>query len=130
MPWPPPVTTATRPSNLNLSRYTGTPPSVGLLGRVKRIGQRMTLQTRQRPAVGIGEVAGLRIDADGDTVMHAGWIVAIGLHDEERSFRRPDVQVGLAAEPLRDDDVAGEFAPFAGLQVFRSHAERELGARL
>src|SRR6516162_5067279 len=81
---PPPVTTATRPSSLYLSRYTGCVPSLLLLtGRVGGIGEGVALQMRQCASLGIEQMAGLGIDMERNPVMDAGRIAACGLHNDQ-----------------------------------------------
>ena len=62
--------------------------SMSLLGGRTRVRERMPLQPRQRATVGIEQVAGLGVDPDGDAIMHARGIVAIGLDDKQRFRHR------------------------------------------
>src|SRR5271156_3919677 len=85
---PPPVTRATRPSSLYLSKYKGVYPQLWpmlcrLIRRAKRLDQGGALPMWQGAPLGIEQVTGRRIDTNVDVVTHARRVAAFGLGDDE-----------------------------------------------
>src|SRR5262245_34758653 len=75
MPWPPPVTTATRPERSYFPRYIASalPGSAGLARRrPAHVGERVAAGARHGDALAVEQVAVVALEPDADAVVDPG----------------------------------------------------------